>query len=206
MKNISFASNCGDSKRVIMRDGGLCIIGCFIGNKKETIEAINKKYRGQSAIDYINKVEELYSTDFTSFTDYKNKEVLNIAAISGYIDVIKYLHINGCDINYNSQALRRSSENGHIEIVKYLVQQGADINMFDGHALTWAVYYGHLEVVKYLIEQGADINIIEKDLLKCSLERGHVNINKYLKQNFYLKDRFSPLGWSTENNKIEYEK
>ena len=36
-------------------------IGCFSGTKPEAIKAINEKYSGQEAIDYISKVEECFN-------------------------------------------------------------------------------------------------------------------------------------------------
>ena len=54
--------------------------------------------------------------------------------------------------------LRNASIRGDLELVKYLHINGANINADNDYALRWAAYYGHLEVVKYLLQNGARIN------------------------------------------------
>ena len=52
--------HCGKFNRTILRHGEVVTIGCFKGTKDEAIKDINISYSGQSALDYIAKVEELF--------------------------------------------------------------------------------------------------------------------------------------------------
>ena len=57
--------DCGNEKRAIVcynhpTKGRVVSLGCFIGTLNECIQAINRKYVGQAAMDYISKVEAAF--------------------------------------------------------------------------------------------------------------------------------------------------
>ena len=66
--------------------------------------------------------------------------------------IIKY-SINKSYINYS---MIFASEHGHLEIVKFLHTNGADINYFDNFAVRYASANNHLKTVRYLHTNGAD--------------------------------------------------
>ena len=56
---------CGNHNRTIAAykhptKGRVVSLGCFVGTEAECIEAINKKYSGEAAADYIAKVKQAF--------------------------------------------------------------------------------------------------------------------------------------------------
>lgn len=63
-KILKVVHNCGDNNRpiYITKDNpNKVVIGCGSFTKEEAIVAINKKYKGDDALDYINKVNECFN-------------------------------------------------------------------------------------------------------------------------------------------------
>ena len=60
-------------------------------------------------------------------------QTLHLAAMSGHVEVIKYLIQNGVSVDakdyYGATALHYSAEGGHLEAVKVLISNEADINI-----------------------------------------------------------------------------
>lgn len=91
-------------------------------------------------------------------TDYMP---LYIAAKNGYLDIVKYLVLEGqADINHQDwleaqTALHVAVENEHIEVVDFLIQNGSNINLqnYDNKytPLDIAVEIGNEEIVKMLM-------------------------------------------------------
>lgn len=93
------------------------------------------------------------------------------ASSNNHLDILKYLHSKGADLNYKHtiydsdgsidySAIKQASREGHFEVVKYLAENGADINL----GLEEAAYFGKLDVVKYLHQKGADIDKVIQDI------------------------------------------
>ncbi len=115
---------------------------------------------------------------------------LHIAALSGSLEMVKYLVEHGAEINYkktfDQTALHMAAKSGSLKIFKYLVEHGADIkckNSLDENALYVAASSGSLEIVKYLVEHGADINCKNsyyQTALHNAVRSGSMEIVKYL--------------------------
>ncbi len=186
LKNFNIVNNCGNEHRTIMRIKDKCIIGCFTGSKDEAIDRIKNDYTGDDAIEYINKVNLLFSTDVTINSDVDvtadNNYAIRWASEYGHLKVVKYLVSQGADVTVvDDYAVRMASENGHLKVVKYLISQGADLTVNDIYAVRWASYNGHLKVVKYLVSQGADVTVVDDYAVRMASENGHLKVVKYLK-------------------------
>lgn len=98
-------------------------------------------------------VDKLDSSGFTP---------LHYAARAGHLDIVRFLHSNGCNVNLatrsgHSTALHRAAAQGHIEIVRYLILNGADSSLKDSDGLTAlqrAEQKSHTAVCKLLISHG----------------------------------------------------
>lgn len=77
------------------------------------------------------------------------KYILSNAATYGDLNMVKYLHGNGCALN--PMAPISAAGRGHLEIVKYMHE-----NKFpwDDSVAGWAALYGYLNIVKYIYENG----------------------------------------------------
>jgi len=119
--------------------------------------------------------------------------VVALAAVFGNLEITKYLHAKGADINaaatngsgYN--ALSGAVTSGHSEIVKWLLENGAEPNYRysnDYSPLLNAAANGHLEILKLLQARGADLHARTSDgknALAYAEERKHTAIAEYLR-------------------------
>jgi len=119
--------------------------------------------------------------------------VVALAAVFGNLEITKYLHAKGADINaaatngsgYN--ALSGAVTSGHTEIVKWLLENGAEPNYRysnDYSPLLNAAANGHLEILKLLQARGADLHARTSDgknALAYAEERKHTAIAEYLR-------------------------
>lgn len=80
-----------------------------------------------------------------------NASTYFIAAKNGHLDILQYLHENGCPRPRTSFAIDMAVRNGHLEIVKYLHENGYSWN---ATACEKAVKNNHLDIVKYLHDNG----------------------------------------------------
>lgn len=100
----------------------------------------------------------------------KDSQALAWAAVSGRLDLVKYLISKGADPRADdSWALQHAVYCGHLDIVKYLVKQGAEPKAEDSRALIWAAHKGHTEIANFL-------RLWEKDdILHKTIREGLIN-------------------------------
>ena len=120
--------------------------------------------------------------------------VLALAAAFGHLDVAKYLHTKGGDVNAAATngtgytALTGAVTSGHAEIVKWLLENGADSNYRYGPGyspLLAAAANGHVEIVKVLLDHGADLHAKTNDgktALTIAEERKHAEVLIFLRE------------------------
>lgn len=65
---------------------------------------------------------------------------------------------------FNSASLRKAAQYGHLNILKYLHDRGSDIQASGNEAIKSAVRFFHDEIGEYLINHGADFSLTEDDL------------------------------------------
>jgi ankyrin repeat protein len=146
-----------------------------------------------------------------NFYNYKKKKLLNryinkkkdnlliFAAALGKLDALKYLVLNGLDINYknkhNVNAYIIAAQFGQIEILKYLDTTTIDKNIKDtngNNAYLCAAYGGHINVLKYL-KNKFDIyckNIAGINAYCMAAIANHINAMKYLESlNFNIYEK-----------------
>ena len=119
--------------------------------------------------------------------------VLALAAVFGHIEVAKYLHDKGGDVNAVSTnpsrytALTGAVASGHSAIVEWLLANGAGVNYRYGAGyspLLTAAANGHLEIVKMLLANGADLQARThegKSADQIAEERGHQELANFLR-------------------------
>ena len=147
-------------------------------------EDVNKKYEGKPyRREFIEEVKDtLYGYPKDSWL--KGCTPLHLAAMNGHEQVVKYLIVNGADldafstdgtplymaINWAVGRIHHWQEEpnvyhghkfGNYEIAKLLISEGADLNMTDAWGET--ILYKELaylspDFLDYLIAKGADVN------------------------------------------------
>jgi len=187
LSDFNMVTGCGDSDRVIMRYKDICRIGCFSGTREEAIKAIEIKYKGLAKDTYIAKINELFTTDISSYKERgiditaNNNYAIQLASENGHLEVVKYLGKHGADVTASdNRAVQWASRSGYLEVIKYLVSQGADVATNNIRAIQLASGNGHLEVVKYLVKHGADITAGDNYAINTAFNNGHSEVAKYL--------------------------
>jgi ankyrin repeat protein len=119
--------------------------------------------------------------------------VLALAAVFGHLNVAKYLHAKGGDLNAVAingsgyTALTGAVASGHTEIVKLLLENGVSPNYSYANAYTpllEAAANGHLEILKALLTYGADLHAKTTDgrtALAFAEERKHAAVAEFLR-------------------------
>jgi ankyrin repeat protein len=125
--------------------------------------------------------------------------VLALAAVFGHLEVAKYLHAKGGDLNAVATngsgytALTGAVASGHTDIVKWLLENRASANYSYANGYTpllTAAANGHLEILKALLSHGADLHAKTtdgKNALAYAEERGHKEVAAYLQQQGLLR-------------------
>jgi hypothetical protein len=143
-------------------------------NEVELLENLNK---------YVNESGEkiMWKKYNISYLIYLNNN-LKINEISNdnikiksYLNIIKYLHENGCVLD--KETCKNASLNGHLECLKYAHENGCD---WDKETCKYAASKGHLECLKYAHENGCEW---DKVICNCAALNGHLECLKYLHDN-----------------------
>jgi ankyrin repeat protein len=136
------------------------------------------------------------------------EEQLLEACVSGNLEKVKELDVQGVDLHYQKdKAIKLSLVNGHLQVLKYLSGRGADLEQLDiGMVLDLvegktakkdemyeAILDGNLEKVKELVENGA---VIESQYFYQACGEGQLEIVRYMVQegfDFLVEDSFGLL-------------
>ena len=112
------------------------------------------------------QVAELLASWPTTRTEVRNasdESPLMLAALKGYLPLVKRLVDNDADVNKPGwTALHYAATGGHVPVIEFLLDQSAYIDAESPNGTTplmMAAMYGSPEAVKVLIQAGADLNL-----------------------------------------------
>lgn len=101
--------------------------------------------------------------------------------MGGKLDVVKYLHTNGCSLN--TETSKNAVEGGHFEVVKYLHSNGCP---FGNDSMDGAVCGGNIEIMKYLLAEGFEMDGETADV---AINSGRMRVIKFMIENGYNFDQ-----------------
>lgn len=181
--------------------------------------------RYKEVVNLIHADTDIYLYEGTILKPYEpdHNTPLHLAALTGYLDIAKYLIKKGAPVNSrnrkNQTPLHLAVHNAHKDIIKYLVEHGAEIDAVEDEGdppISWAVYKGQTEILFLLIELGANVHIQNKmgNLpLHWAAEQGYVDIAQALLEHGGLQDlniknhdNNTPLLVAVQNGHIEMVK
>ena len=102
-------------------------------------------------------------------------ETVIAAAKRGILDVLKYVHENGC--RWKPECCMAAAEGGHLDVLKYAHENGCP---WDEDTCSSAAYGGHLHVLNYAHENGCPWN--ERTCSNVA-RVGHLDVLKYAHEN-----------------------
>lgn len=130
----------------------------------------------------LSELRRLYESGVIDIHE-RDDEALMLAAANGQLDILRYLHQNGCDIHARADSpMRLAAANGRLEVVKYLHWNGCDIHSNNDAAIRAAAAKGNLQVVKYLHWNGCDLRACQTALARLPWESRNPDIVDYLAQ------------------------
>ena len=140
-----------------------------------------------------------------------DEETINVAALQGNMEMVKYCVANECPINemacvsvcacaaskghlemlkylheeakapWDCETASFAARNGHLHILEYFVEREYD--EFDESACSWAAEYGYLECLKYLHEVAEAP--WDCETANWAASNGHLHILEYLVEREY---------------------
>lgn len=129
--------------------------------------------------------------------------LLHYAARHGHLDIVKYLHKLGQNVEvYNNdykRPLHEAASMEHLDCVKYLLQEGAEVDSLkkaDWTPLMMACTRRTLAVIEELLIHGADVNLKNKD----GWSPFHIACREGSPAVVLLLLQHSKTVWSTESN------
>lgn len=150
-------------------DSSECIYYCNNWNQfpKNEVCNIAAKY---GWLDLIKWARESFEND-----NIWDRYTCVYAAYNGHLEVLKYLHTNGC--KWNVWTCDHAALNGHLEVLIYAHKNGCT---WDNWTCNNAAINGHLEVLKYAHENGCTW-----DYLVCyyAARNNNKEISKYVCEN-----------------------
>jgi len=111
------------------------------------------------------------------------KSAFCMAAQNGRVDIIKYFY-KMIDVDTAPTAMQLATISGHLDVVRLLARHGVDIFSEEQSAFLLAAWNGHADIVKCLHEM-IDIETRQSELKRAfdvAFERGHSDVVKVILQ------------------------
>ncbi len=124
-------------------------------------------------------------------------KTINVAAIQGNLEMVKYCVANECPID--GRACACAADGGHLECLKYLHEEVKA--PWDSYTAEWAAENGHLHILEYLVER----KYYAFSTYACHLaaKYGHLDCLKYLHKTAKAPWNHNAVREAHENNHPE---
>jgi ankyrin repeat protein len=154
------------------------------GAREGNLELVKKALKNGADINVMNE-------SVTNIVKMNSHPPIYLAAVSGHLNVVKYLALQGASLKSRSghmdeeSLLMGAARAGQLKVVKYLIAKGADLNYNSrfNTVLMKTAMFGQLETVKFLVAKGADVNqtnLFGDTVLMRAVQSGNIEIVKYL--------------------------
>ena len=125
----------------------------------------------------------IHSTIYTTKSIPWIEKISTCATKSGNLEMLKYLHENGCP--WDKYTCSRAAEYEYLEILKYLHENGCP---WDEDTCSYAAEYGYFELLKYAHENGCPWSVAT---FAGGIISENLEILEYLRENGCPWDKIS---------------
>ena len=121
----------------------------------------------------LSDFKDFFFEELTLLKETKKDKLINECANKGYLNLMKYLHENGC--SWDLLTCSYAASRGHLDCLKYAHENGCS---WDSTTCSSAALYGHLDCLKYLHENGCQCD--KQECINEAKENDHKEIIDYL--------------------------
>ena len=125
-----------------------------------------------------NKLELLKWTREVKHCEW-DEETINVAAIKGNLEMLKYCFSNGCPCD-EEESCARAAAGGHLDCLRFLVDKVEPSRDTDKEAALLAAGNGCIDILKYFVEERKIADVVKIDCMAIVAKFGHFDCLKYL--------------------------
>ena len=125
-----------------------------------------------------NKLELLKWTREVKHCEW-DEETINVAAIKGNLEMLKYCFSNGCPCD-KEKSCERAAIKGHLDCVRFLFDKVKPSRETEKEAAEQAAGLGHTDIVRYFIEERKIRDDLKLDCVATAAIYGKLDCLKYL--------------------------
>lgn len=164
-------------------------------------EYINKEYFVNYLLDYVDGIKDvdklikIIKKFVKKGLDVNNKFLIKKCCEYGntYIEILKFLYDNGCDIHYNNDILFIESLDTDTDTIEFFLERNVDMYAHDFKAIDYIVNNGCVTYLQLFIKHGLDIHFDNEYILMLCTET-------YEKNAYYKIDTYNLLKFLIDNN------
>ena len=108
-----------------------------------------------------------------------DEETINVAAIKGNLEMLKYCFSNGCPCDGKKSYIRAALE-GHLDCVRFLFDKVKPSRDTEKEAAGQAAACGLVEILKYFVDTRKISDEVKRDCVVAAAKFGRLDCLKYL--------------------------
>jgi hypothetical protein len=125
-----------------------------------------------------NKLELLKWTREVKHCEW-DEETINVAAIKGNLEMLKYCFSNGCPCD-KEKSCERAAIKGHLDCVRFLFDKVKPSRETEEDAAQLAAAYGRINILKYVLEERKISEEVKESCVASATKLGRLDCIKYL--------------------------
>jgi hypothetical protein len=108
-----------------------------------------------------------------------DEETINVAAIKGNLEMLKYCFSNGCPCD-KEKSCERAAIKGHLDCVRFLFDKVKPSRETEEDAAQLAAAYGRINILKYVLEERKISEEVKESCVASATKLGRLDCIKYL--------------------------
>jgi hypothetical protein len=127
---------------------------------------------GTNKLEFLKWAREVKHCEWDEWT-------INIAAVKGNLDMLKYCFSNGCPCD-EEEACKVAAAIGHLDCLRFLFDKLKPSRKTEGEAARQAASGGRINILKYLVEERKISDEVKPHCVANAANFGHLDCLNYL--------------------------